>query len=292
MRAVGHGDRRSRLLAGIRPDALVIEVGASYLPLVPKREGWRTTTVDHDTAEALRAKYADAAVDRDRIEEVDVVWRGGDLHARFEAARHGTYDALVISHVLEHLPDPLAFLASADILLKPDGVIVMAVPDKRFCFDAYRWPATAGGMLQAHLERRRTHAPGCLFDEVAYSVTRAGQTIWSHDFAGPGPVPFHPPDRARGLFDHAARTPADYIDCHAWQFTPASLELLFLDLELAGATAWVVSWLEPRESGEILAHLRRRRDREGERPDALQRKRMELLRATMRELAEGAAALS
>ena len=100
------------------------------------------------------------------------------------------------------------------------------------------------------------------------------------------------PTRPRGIFDHAARNPGEYIDCHAWQFTPSSLELLFLDLELAGATAWVVFWLEPRESGEILAHLRRRQDREGHGPEALQRKRMELLRAIMRELAEGAAALS
>jgi hypothetical protein len=51
-----------------------------------------------------------------------------------------------------------------------------------------------------------------------------------------------------------------------------------------------VSWLEPRNGGEILARLARS-PRTGERDhNAIQLKRQELLRATLLELAEGAAA--
>ncbi|HZH46908.1 MAG TPA: hypothetical protein VEY31_09770, partial [Roseococcus sp.] len=74
---------------------------------------------------------------------------------------------------------------------------------------------------------------------------------------------------------------------HAWQFTPSSFELLFLDLELAGACAWTVQWLEPRMVGEILARLMRPPPA-GERDlHALQLRRQELLRATLLEVAEG-----
>ena len=273
MRAIGYGDRVAKLLDGIPREGRLIEVGASYAPLAPKRMGWQTTVVDHDTHEVLRRKYADAAVDTDQIEEVDLVWRGGALHDAFDPATHGTFDGLIISHVLEHLPDPIAFLSSADRLLRPDGVIAVAVPDKRYCFDAYRWPSTAGAMLQAHLEGRTRHAPGVIFDEISLSVTRDGRTLWPPGYGGGPPVL------------------ADYIDCHAWQFTPASLELAFLDLAFAGACVWGVSWAEPRANGEILAQLRRR-DRDLDDPARANLRRAELLRALMREISAGAADLA
>jgi len=294
-------DRAARLLGGIPRDAAVVEVGASYAPLAAKRDGWRTTVVDHDTAEALRRKYDGAAVDRDRIEEVDAVWRDGPLHAALPPERLGTYGALIASHVLEHIPDPVAFLLSADRLLAPGGVVVVAVPDKRFCFDAHRAPSTAGAMLQAHLEGRTRHTPGTLFDEVALSVTRDGRPGWPHRYAGGPPRLFHPEGLARQVFDAARRPDAAYADCHAWQFTPASLELLLLDLRLAGAQPWEIDWIEPRSepTGEILARLRRADGdatgaATGAAPDpgALRARREALLAAMQREAAEGAAALA
>lgn len=288
MRSIGYLDRTTRLLNGISRDARLIEVGASYAPLAPKSAGWRTTTVDHDTADGLRRKYANAPVDASRIEDVDVLWHGDPLHHAFDPSVHGTFDGLIISHVLEHLPDPIAFLKSADLLLRPGAVIVVAVPDKRYCFDLYRWPSTAGAMLQANLEGRTRHAPGTVFDEVSLSATRDGQTLWPPNHAGGPPVLFHPPDRPRILFDAARQPEGDYIDCHAWQFTPASLELVFLDLALAGFCPWIVSWLEPRANGEILAHLRRG-DPAADAPAGISLRRHALLRSLMREVAMGAA---
>jgi SAM-dependent methyltransferase len=291
MRVVGYGDRATRLLGGIPRNGRLIEVGASYNPLAPKAAGWQTTVVDHDVAEGLRRKYANAAVDPSRIEEVDVIWRSGALHQALDPATHGTFDALIISHVLEHLPDPVAFLSSADRLLKPDGVIAVAVPDKRYCFDAYRWPSTAGAMLQAHLEGRTRHTPATVFDEVSLSVTRDGRTMWPHGYGGGPPALFHPFDRARALFDAARDSTGDYIDCHAWQFTPASFELVFHDLALAGACPWFVSWVEPRADGEMLAQLRRG-DPKTDTSESVSLRRAELLRALMQEVAAGAVDLA
>lgn len=45
------------------------------------------------------------------------------------AARHGQTDVLFVRHVLEHVPDPADFLAGLHLLLKPDGVLLMEVPD-------------------------------------------------------------------------------------------------------------------------------------------------------------------
>jgi hypothetical protein len=56
----------------------IIELGPSFNPLARKDAGWNTTVVDHDTREALAAKFAGApGVDASAIEEVDIIWRDG-----------------------------------------------------------------------------------------------------------------------------------------------------------------------------------------------------------------------
>src|SRR3954469_1220921 len=113
-----------------------LEIGPSYSPIVAKRDGFDIEIVDHASAEELRAKYAqEPNVDASCIEEVDYVWEGRPL-TEVTGAR-GRYDYVVASHVIEHTPDMLGFLEECDGMLKPTGVLVLAVPDKRRCFDTF-----------------------------------------------------------------------------------------------------------------------------------------------------------
>lgn len=53
------------------------------------------------------------------------------------------HEVIAIWHVLEHLPDPLAFLRVAAANLKPDGVLVVAMPNPdawQFKVMGRRWP--------------------------------------------------------------------------------------------------------------------------------------------------------
>jgi SAM-dependent methyltransferase len=47
-------------------------------------------------------------------------------------------DFLIASHVLEHLPFPLAALRHWYDVLRPGGVLLLKIPDKRYTFDARR----------------------------------------------------------------------------------------------------------------------------------------------------------
>jgi len=248
--------RRDLLLQDLSHDMKFVEIGASFRPLVPKRDGWKTCNVDHSTREGLLEKYSDATIDAAQVESVDVVWTDGLLHKAFPSRQLGTFDALVASHVIEHMPDLVSFLDSARQLLHPDGALVFALPDKRWCYDFFRPVSLAGDALLAHHQRRTDHTAAVLFNEVAYSMTLDKRPGWAAGERADALAFFHELSTARHIFDAVAANDGVYRDAHAWQFTPTSFELMILDLSLVGAIDWRVEWIKPTGAGEFLGRLR------------------------------------
>lgn len=207
-------DRTEILLSLFDSSGFGLEVGPSYNPLVPKSKGYKVETVDHADATTLRKKYSDNA---SQIEEVDYVSDGQGLLELIGSPQR--YDYIVASHVIEHVTDIVKFLRDCSTLLKPSGVLVLAVPDKRYCFDTLRPVSTVGQALQAYIEKRTRHTPGMLFDHVVSVSKKAGNIVWVEptldniEFA-------HTRNDAKNLFE-TSQTSTEYIDTHAWQFTPS-----------------------------------------------------------------------
>ncbi len=172
--------RAEGLLAGIPKEARMIEIGPSYNPLTPKAEGWNSFSIDHmDHAELVKKYAPHPNVDVNRIEEVDFVWYEGALNDAVPQKLHGSFDAFVAGHVIEHTPDLIEFLNAASTLLRPDGQVVLAVPDRRFCFGCFQALTTTGQVLAAHAERRSRHTARLAFDHVAYAVKANGSIAWA-----------------------------------------------------------------------------------------------------------------
>lgn len=284
--------RTALLLAGADRDWRILEIGPSHAPIAPRSEGWTTTVVDHADREALIAKYAtDPTVDTSRIETVDFVWTGGTLDALIPPPQHGSFDLLIASHVIEHVPDPIGMLVAAQRVLRPDtGFISLAVPDKRTCFDFFRPPSTTGKMLAAHRDRRARHLPADIFDGYAYMSALNGQTGWGWQSAA-DVCPIQPLSLAyRRFLDSDDAPEAPYEDCHGWVFTPASFELIILELGEIGLIDWRVDRIVPQTGVEFIVHLRRGR-RLFRSPETFQQHRMDLLRDAMRDLHAQAEAL-
>ncbi len=129
-------NRKEILLLRINEDGHGIEIGPSYNPIAPKRDGYKVHIIDHMSREQLIDRYKTHPVDLNNIEEVDFLWRGEDY--RSLTGKNKYYDWIIASHVIEHTPDLIGFLNDCDTILKDDGVISLAVPDKRYCFDHYR----------------------------------------------------------------------------------------------------------------------------------------------------------
>lgn len=56
----------------------------------------------------------------------------------FPSVPDGTFDFVVANHVLEHVTDPLRALIEWHRILRPGGLLLLSVPDKRYTFDHRR----------------------------------------------------------------------------------------------------------------------------------------------------------
>jgi SAM-dependent methyltransferase len=217
--------RQTLLLSQVDQRGVGLEIGASYSPVAPKASGLNIRVADYIGQEELRKKYQTAAgVDISRIEPVDYVLGSRTLGEVIE--EKSQFDYIIASHVIEHVPDLLGFVLDCQALLKPAGVLALAVPDKRACFDFLLPLSTTGQVLQAHRSRDRQPGPGAVFDFEANRCELDGRFAWPLGSKGSvalaGSV-----DHALGM---AERSGSEYIDVHIWRFVPSSFKLLMRDL--------------------------------------------------------------
>lgn len=205
-----------------------IEIGASYAPILPKSEGYDVFVIDHADQDQLRAKYGAMGVDTRRIEPVDAIDDGGEFTQLLEEG--DSFDFILASHVFEHLPDPIHFLQRCERALGEKGRLVLLIPDRRFTFDYLRPVSTTGQLLRAYLSEQRRHDAGALYDHYASNAARDGVQVWGD--SGGGHIAFASTPLAG--YANAVNKGSDYVDCHAWVFTPASMRLILADLRTMG----------------------------------------------------------
>ena len=69
-----------------------------------------------------------------------------------ERFKDNSQDFIIINHVIEHIFDPVHALVECFRVLKPNGLLVLSVPDKRFTFDIHR-PLTSIEKIFTRIKR-------------------------------------------------------------------------------------------------------------------------------------------
>lgn len=256
---------------------LGLEVGAGFAPMAPKKDGFNTQTIDHASRDELREKYKHHGVNIDAIEDVDFVWRGERLDQLI--GKQGIYDFIIASNVIEHIPDIVSFFRGCSSLLNKNGVISLVIPDKRFCFDFFRWPTSTGDILQAYVDQRKRHPPGTVFDHYSLAATRNGTICWSKD-SPPGEILFHSGLEEAIAFWNLSRNSDQYMDIHNWRFTPSSFRLIIADLYALGLVDLVELCHFDTEGFEFHVTL-------GKGQPRASINRLDLARASLMEILEG-----
>lgn len=119
------------------PSALFAEQGA--VPVYPRLAALDTL----DYAERTLWSNAANATAATRIVRRRVIGEAGAVDVA-----EGTYDAVLSSHVLEHLANPLAALAEWRRVVRPGGYVLLIVPHRDATFD-HRRPVTTLDHLRA-----------------------------------------------------------------------------------------------------------------------------------------------
>lgn len=216
-------DRLKRIFEFINKDGKGLEIGPSYSPLAPKREKFNVHIVDHLPTTELIEKYReDELVDIGNIEEVDFIWKGESFEDLVEG---NTYDWIIASHLIEHVPDPIGFLIQLCAILNDNGVISLAIPDYRYCFDSLRGPSSISEIISAHEERLTKHRASSVFEHYFTSCERNGVISWSKGMTGDLNLRYSLAE-SRLMFRQATLENSTYIDIHSWKFSPHHFALI------------------------------------------------------------------
>ncbi|MQA76392.1 MAG: glycosyltransferase, partial [Solirubrobacterales bacterium] len=158
--ALPSGAREELAAAFLHGDGL--EIGPLHSPLrLPP--GAAARYVDRMPVTLLRRHYPELAALP--LIEVDIL----DDGERLDTIEAESQDFVIANHLLEHTGDPIATIGNWLRVLRPGGVIYLAVPDKRYTFDIDREVTPLEHIIRDHEEgpevSRRRH-----FEEWARHV--------------------------------------------------------------------------------------------------------------------------
>jgi SAM-dependent methyltransferase len=245
--------RTDRLLRSIDVAAAKgLELGPLANPVVHREMG-NIHYLDHVDTDALRSRYASHdGFDVDAIVPIDYVSNGS---IRDAVTADIPFDYVIASHVIEHVPDLVGWLRDVRSVLRDGGVLSLAIPDHRRCFDALRSPTVMAEVVQAHLTKATTPSPRQVFDHYSSAVAWHGYIAWEEEPPFAELVPVHSEQEAFERAEAAASS-ADYQDVHCWVFTPTSFARLFSGLQRLRLVPFLLDHCSETIGGEFFATLR------------------------------------
>ncbi len=249
-----HDARRARVHESLPPDGPFLEIGPLDTPMLDKAR-FQVFYLDYLPTAGLRSKYAaDPAVDQDRIVEIDFISAGNIPAAIPRSLR---FNGIVASHVVEHVPDLVAWLAQAREVLAPGGILSLVVPDKRYTFDRARAVSTIGEVLGASIERRARPGPVQIVQFFSSVVRFDLASAWAGTLGPHDLHPIHTLEQAIELGQAASA--GAYIDVHCWIHTPRSFLVILQALARLGLAPFSLASFHDsaRHDIEFSAALRR-----------------------------------
>ena len=250
-----HDARRARVFESLPAGGPFLEVGPLDSPLLEKA-AHSVHYLDYLSTADLRGKYEhDPNVDQSRIVEIDFVSGGNMVSAVPSGLR---FAGIVASHVVEHVPDLIGWLAQARELLVPGGILSLVVPDKRYTFDRARDVSTLGEVIGAHLEGRVRPGPVQVVQFFSSAVRFDLAAAWAGTLTPADLHPKHALDVAVELGRQAAS--GRYVDVHCWIHTPRSFLELMAGLTQHGFAGFSLSSFRDTAPGELEFYIALRQD--------------------------------
>ncbi len=220
-------DRREKILHGIDwKNKKGLEIWPLCKPLVSKAEAKNLIYLDYLSTEELREKYKYSPSIKNLVNVDYVANSSQPLKSLLQ--RELPFHYIIASHVIEHVPNPILWLRELYDLLEDGGIIALAIPDKRFCFDYLRHTSTTSDWVQAYVTHVDQPTPNAVFSHIHNAVHYHHRTAWGHQVQKSDLKKVHTLHQA---FQQAKKSAeGEYIDVHSWVLTPLSFFEIFKDL--------------------------------------------------------------
>jgi SAM-dependent methyltransferase len=241
-----------------------LEIGALAAPRVTKDQG-RIYYVDHAATEVLRKKYENDPDMKSRLGEiVEVDYVVGESQGIYQAVAHDApFDYVVASHVIEHIPDPVSWLANVATTLRTGGILSLVVPDKRYCFDINRRTTDISELVDAHLRRLRRPSVKQIYDFISKEISGKVDTaaVWAGtaDYGDVVRSDVEDADVAALNLCREVEGSDEYVDVHCSVFTPDSFLELYERLARLGLVEFEIAYFAPTEVNTLEFYVSLRR---------------------------------
>jgi SAM-dependent methyltransferase len=226
---------RERIARQLSGDGIEVGPGSNPYPVPP---GATVRYVDRWTPDEARRLYPE--VSEGGFPEPDVVI-DFDVN-RLDPFPACSLDFVIASHVLEHLADPLGFLVDIHRVLRPGGVAIVLLPDRRRTFDSFRPPTPLAHLVEDHACGVTRVADEHVEEFLALADKGASFTTWPDDAS-----------REEFLEWHRLRS----IHVHCWTETEFHAALLYTIVGL-GLSWEIVDRLELAPDGMEFGYVLRR----------------------------------
>lgn len=224
---------RENLLSSLE-NKKILEIGPFCSPLLT---GKNVKYFDVLNKEQLLARAKKLGLSSHKVPEIDYVEPNGNI-----SVIKDRFDGLVSSHNIEHQPDLINHLKDAAKLLKKGGVYNLIIPHSKYCFDASLPLTKISEIFNAYYEKRNVHSVGSVIEHRALTTHNDTKEHWKntkslHQSSYESHILNNGLDFAKikQALSEYEKSKGEYIDVHAWQFTPVSFSAIIkclIDLKI------------------------------------------------------------
>lgn len=221
----------------IKKSDRIIEFGPLDRPIVNKKDFKNAYYADIRDTNGVKELYSSneylkstgVKIDVETIVDIDYVVKG-----TYEQMFHKEkkFDVAILSHVIEHMPDIIAFFKDISSILTKNGKLILIYPDSRYSFDHYRVGTRFIDALLSHTNKEiNTRA---VFD-FSYNVIKGNipADYWSGGDISAIKLPTNSFDDSIKKLDLSSLDSAP-DDMHFWPFADYQFVKFLYDLDRAG----------------------------------------------------------
>lgn len=232
-------------------DIRMLEIGAFDRPTYDPAK-YNIDFLDYRTTEELR-NLAKRSLGRncDDVVAVDYVATSNFISREVE----GVYDLIIGNHLIEHIPNLLAWLIDLRKIIVPGGKIFLSVPDRRYTFDYLRRETSFLDTLRAYYEGTEKPTFWAILDARYYEKPELQGVEGWHPEVVQERIEKRRYDWAGAVALAKIEASKPYVDVHCSVFTKQSFETLFSDMLDAGVAPFVIESIEEVERGNIEFHV-------------------------------------